>query len=218
MSFISSCLLRRPGNHTILGIPVSMELRRGCSAPQQTVHYRHIPRIFLNNVLHNPLHTLIHEMGHALTNKWFGNTGVRVNIVLPGNDLTSRGETHVDAYGSVRGWRDSITLAAGPIASSSFSTIQLLAQYALKNVLPMPIQGVLGISAAFNLIDQAQYVIKTALNIQYGDFVEIRKNSLAHLLVASTVFSAVTGIGVAVLAKGVNHITNSLCSLSLLHC
>ena len=85
MSVLLDCLLTKPSEHTILGIPVSFY-----EMEKQPTPLNHMPLSsidvktskFLCHVLNDPFYSLIHKMGHALTMKCFGHRELRYKLLF----------------------------------------------------------------------------------------------------------------------------------------
>jgi hypothetical protein len=151
------------------------------------------------------LHTLVHEMGHAVAHR-----------VLTGGEATINLST-TSCYGSTTfhpGKRPLTSLGAtwidlsGPLANIIFSAVLIVGIFALTHHIPMA-QGLslglrigIGTTSALWIIGEFLYAGVSACKRDNGDFGKIADRSFAHLLIAIAILVSICALcafGVAML-------------------
>ncbi len=177
MSFFKSLFLGSDGAYNVFGLKVNFLEEPGCQTSS-------VNRI-LNAVVGQYPGTFFHELGHAFAARWLLNSnGISVEVYRSGG-----GYTRSDA--SVRGWRDSAIMAAGPLAQSAFSISALVAGLGLDKIST-------AISLSFSSMGMANMlflIYEFFLKDPESDWNRILKNSKYHHVIAVAALASQVALG-----------------------
>ncbi len=202
MSFMKSIILNCEGQYNILGNEVNF-----INAPADDNFLSCLVNPLAKRVAEIAYHatygmsertnTLVHEMGHALTARFFNDQSQKIKIYLNAKD--NKGVTLYTPVDSA--WENTLYRVAGPMAGVAFETCKLVALIRLKNSLPRPISVLLGLQAGIVILEECIYTLESAYLKNKGDFGEIASRSKIHLAVTGTLFAGQSALGLYHCAK-----------------
>ncbi len=130
-----------------------------------------------------PLHVLVHETGHLLSDRYFTQKDSQTIKIYT---TTIGGRTfYCDSDEPLPSWQHSITDAAGPLLQMAFSSAQLVAAAAMSDYLPRPVTLLLEAGAIVHMTGELLYAGLSVMKSKDGDFGDIAKRSKVHLAVAT---------------------------------
>lgn len=150
------------------------------------------------------LHTLVHEMGHALAGKWldpqgrFSSIRIFTNSGTGETNLPNRGfrvENNVIIFDTPL-WHQDLILLAGPLADMLFSASKLILAVALKSYISLPIAAIFGAGALLYMSGELLYATYSVINQDGGDFGSIARSGALPLCVATAALVGTCALGI----------------------
>lgn len=197
-----SIFLGHPGERRFLGFSVSFvqERNKYYSFSHSNFAFYFVGQaasVLLNNytfkvLTFGYLHTMVHEMGHALTAKLFNvHSSIKINI----NNCI--GCTQYNNYKKLPLLKDSLVALAGPLADVIFSVSIIFAAFFASPFITVPVSTFFALGAAIWITGELYYALDS-LNSGDGDFANIGRNGNLHLLFATV--ALITPVALTALA------------------
>lgn len=144
-----------------------------------------------------PLHTFIHELGHAVAWRLVSGNGSLIEMSsnsLYGSILFDRFEYNVSS------WKNSYVSLSGPLADVILSVALMFFSIAIKSFVPVslikPVQLWLVASSVFWICGELIYGAVSAIRQDNGDFGKIAKTGALHLVICGAILVTAVGFGV----------------------
>lgn len=139
------------------------------------------------------LHVAVHEMGHSLASKAFGDLGVKARIYVKDGILFGGMSIHSHPP---KGWlADTTSLAMGPIAGCALSGIQMIALASLKDRISTPVAIALSTGPLIWLFGECLYATTSMIQKDSGDWGRLRKLGPISLISGSVGLVSVCALG-----------------------
>lgn len=202
MNFISSIFLGSEGSYNFLGHEIEFNKNLPSSesslkSNQRNTDYLKLDKSLIHIISFSFIHTLVHELGHALINQLFTEQKSKIFI----DTHAGAGSATCPGRWTLSNWKVSLISAAGPMANMAFSIIKLAAAYFLKAYLPWRIILAIGISSLLAMAHEMHYAYTSVKTKDSGDFDTISKNGSKHLILASTVLITQFAVGLLLLRQ-----------------
>lgn len=143
------------------------------------------------------LHTFIHEFGHAATYELLSGGKATINL----STKSCYGSTTFEqSKRQLPGVAQTYIDLAGPLADVIFSAVLIVGIFALTHYVPMPIElswslrAVVCIPAAIWIGGEFLYAAVSITNNDNGDFGNIAKRGIGHLLVSLAVLITIRAL------------------------
>jgi hypothetical protein len=211
MSIAKSIFLGSHGNYNIGGFDVEFTNGAAYSFAGNSCVTRAIGKIaeaiLSNSVIRcltlGNLHTLVHEMGHAVVSKWLDSAGRYSQIRIFTNSGT--GETALPNRGlrvvdnliifDTPSWHQDLVLLAGPMADMLFSVSKLVLAVALKSYISLPVATILAAGSLLYMSGELLYATYSVINQDAGDFGSIARSGAVPLFIATAALVGTFALG-----------------------
>lgn len=144
------------------------------------------------------LHTLVHEMGHAVAHRVLTGGEATINLSTSscyGSATLHPGKRPLSSIGAT--WID----LSGPLADIIFSIVLIIGIFAITHYVPMSKELILGLRigigapAALWIIGEFFYVGASACKEDNGDFGKIARRGWLHLLTSIAILVSICTLG-----------------------
>jgi len=140
------------------------------------------------------LHTLVHELGHAGTYKYFTTHAPNVTIIT--NHCSGFTSYFPRFYRSASPIKKTIMNIGGPMSNMIFSSTKLIAAAALKDYISWPVALVLGTGSVVWMSGELLYAFTSAYKQDQGDFGCIAERSKVHLVISAAALIGQYALGI----------------------
>ncbi len=185
MSLIKSLIFGQEGTYKVLGVPVRFQKINPADdsisdaelatklSDRGIFVFRLIENLFSSKAYlvttQSYVHTFVHEMSHALADKFLCKGSPEVEINDDATGLTTTSSLISEA------WKSTVFRLAGSMGDIAFSTGQLVAITSLRGYLTTPGSLMLGAPAVLDIASELFYSFSSGLVKDDGDFGEIAK-------------------------------------------
>ena len=195
MTLIKSLFLGESGNYNILGTPIKFQ--------KNSINFNSFSDDFVgrmgdfvlkSRVFHiltfGYIHTLVHEMGHALAAKVLSNSSARITINTTSlSGVTSISNTRFTPI------KSSLIDLGGPLTDVIFSCTQIFFAFLLSPYISTIGAMSIALGASIWIFGELFYAVD-ALKSGRGDFAGIARNGTSHLIGASSIMLSSIALGI----------------------